>query len=63
MAKALLPNQCGILHLYYPVADCCLCNAREEIALLKIEVERLREEGLHNIKVYDDGQTVSVWTE
>lgn len=43
MAKQLNPNQCDLLHQYYPINECCLCNAKEEIRELRIEIEKLRK--------------------
>ncbi|KKL63822.1 hypothetical protein LCGC14_2171270 [marine sediment metagenome] len=42
MAKALNPDQCGILHQYYPISECCLCNANARIRELQLEVGKLK---------------------
>ena len=42
MAKTLLPNQCDLLHQYYPPNDCCLCKALSRIKELETELEKLK---------------------
>ncbi len=42
-AKALLPNQCDVLHSIYGRDDCCLCKANAMIQELKWELEALNE--------------------
>lgn len=44
MVKALLPNQCAVLHYYYSANDCCLCKERTRVVELENEVELLKEQ-------------------
>ena len=44
MAKVLTEDQCNLLHMYYPISECCLCNAKQRIAELEAEVAELKGE-------------------
>jgi len=48
-AKALNPNQCDILHQYYPISECCLCKARAEIEELKERIRLLEGKPLEEV--------------